>query len=69
MGDLVKGGWQTREERVFMRALDAEIARLTRLVAALREAHACERTNRSAGTSKVIDFSVERSRRAPDGSI
>lgn len=63
MSDLAEGGWQTAEERAFMRALDAEIARLTRLVAALREAHGCERANRSGNAANIVDFPTERSRR------
>jgi hypothetical protein len=49
MGDLIEGSWQTAEERAFMRALDVEIIRLTRMVEALREAHACDRANRARG--------------------
>ena len=56
MGDLVQGAWQTLEERAFMRALDAEIERLTRVIKALREAHACERASRSCPTAEIINF-------------
>jgi hypothetical protein len=56
MGDLVEGRWQTPEERAFTRALDGEIARLTRVVEALREAHACERANRAHRTGEIIEF-------------
>jgi hypothetical protein len=60
MGDLVEGTWQTPEERAYMRALDAEIARLTRVVEALREAHACERARRSRRTGQIIELSSVR---------
>jgi hypothetical protein len=60
MGDHVKGNWQTPQERALMRALDAEIARLTRIVEALREAHACERANRSHRTGEIISFPTAR---------
>ncbi len=58
MGDLVEGRWQTPEERALMRALDGEIARLTRVVEALRAAHACERANRSRRMGKIVKFST-----------
>jgi hypothetical protein len=54
MGDLIEGSWQTEEERAYMRALDVEIVRLTRVVEALREAHACDRTNRARRRAGVI---------------
>jgi hypothetical protein len=60
MGDLVQGTWQTPAERAYTRALDAEIARLTCVVEALREAHACERNNRSQRTGEVISLSTAR---------
>jgi hypothetical protein len=60
MGDLVKGTWQTPEERAFMRALDGEIVRLTHIVEALREAHACERANRQRRTGEIVKFSTAR---------
>jgi hypothetical protein len=60
MGDVVQGTWQTPQERASMRALDDEIARLTRLVEGLREAHACERINRSPPTAAVINLSSVR---------
>jgi hypothetical protein len=58
MGDLVHGLWKTAEERASMRALDAEIVRLTRVVEALREAYACERANRSRRRGEVVAFSA-----------
>jgi len=54
MGDLVEGIWLAPEQRAYMRALDAEISRLTRVVEALREAHASERANRSRRKGQVI---------------
>lgn len=57
MGDLVEVKWQTPEERAHMRALDVEIVRLTRMVEALREAHACERANRAHRRGRIIQFS------------
>jgi hypothetical protein len=60
MGDLVEGRWQTPEERTCMRALDREIFRLTHVIAALREAHACERANRSRRAGEIIQFSTAR---------
>jgi len=60
MGELVQGIWQTAEERAYTRALDAEIARLTRVVEALREAHACGRKNRSRRTGEVVNLSTVR---------
>lgn len=60
MGDLVEGRWQTPEERAHMRALDGEIVRLTHVIEALREAHACERANRSRRTGEIIKFSTVR---------
>ncbi len=60
MGDLVEGSWRTPQERAYMRALDGEILRLTRVVEALREAHACERANRSRRTGEIIAFSTVR---------
>jgi len=56
MGELVEGRWQTPQERVVMRALDGEIVRLTRVIQALREAHACERANRSRRRGEVVAF-------------
>jgi hypothetical protein len=56
MGDVVEGRWQTPEERARMRALDGEISRLTRVIEALREAHACERVNRSRRRGEIIGF-------------
>jgi len=60
MGDLIEGRWQTPKESAFMRALDLEILRLTRMVEALREAHACERGNRSRRSGEIIPFSPGR---------
>jgi hypothetical protein len=60
MGDLVEGRWQTPEQRAYMRALDNEIVRLTRVIAALREAHACERANRSRRMGEIRKFSTGR---------
>jgi hypothetical protein len=64
MGDLVEGTWQTPEERAYTRVLDAQIVRLTGVVEALREAHACERANRSRRTGDVISFSTARAKNA-----
>ncbi len=62
MGDLVEGRWQTPEERAYMRALDGEIVRLTRMIEALREAHACERANRLHRTGNIIQFLTVRTK-------
>jgi hypothetical protein len=56
MGELVEGRWSTPEERAYMRAVDGEIVRLTRMVEALREAHACERQNRSRRRGEIVPF-------------
>jgi hypothetical protein len=60
MGDLINGTWQTPQERAFMRALDAKIAGLTRIVEALRETHARRRATHSRGTGEIIKFSTAR---------
>ena len=57
MGDLVNGPWRTAAERASVRALDAEINRLTRVVQALREAHACGNRTLVASAHACIDSS------------
>ena len=58
MGDLIEGTWQTPKQRAYMRELEAEIASLTRVVEALREAHVC--ANRSRRSGEIIAFSRTR---------
>ena len=60
MGDLVNGPWRTAAERAFMRTPDGEISRLTRVVEALREAHACARASRPPAGAEVITLSALR---------